>query len=42
VNFAINLRGHGSIVIADNVDFIRSISYIGRDILEDASDWACF
>jgi hypothetical protein len=30
VNFAVNLLGHGSIVICDNVDYLKDIEYIGR------------
>ncbi|MAG26485.1 hypothetical protein CMI47_13140 [Candidatus Pacearchaeota archaeon] len=34
VNFAINLRGHGSIVFADNVEFLNEIDYSSRPFPE--------
>lgn len=34
INFSINLRGHGSLVIADNLDYLKSIQYAPRQIPE--------
>lgn len=33
-NFALNLIGHGSIVIADSLDYLRSVQYYARDVPE--------
>lgn len=38
-NFAVNLRGHGFIVIADNLDFMQSIQYVERDVPEVHMEW---
>jgi hypothetical protein len=34
VNFGINLNGHGSIVVADNVEFMKNVKYVARSIPE--------
>jgi len=34
VNFAVNLKGHGSIVFANSVDFLKDIQYVARKIPE--------
>ncbi len=36
-NFVLNLLGHGSIVFADNVDYLRGIAYYARPIPEEMS-----
>lgn len=33
-NFSINLKGHGSLVLADNVDYFQHTEYIARPIPE--------
>lgn len=33
-NFSINLKGHGSIVFADSIDYIKSVKYYARPIPE--------
>lgn len=35
INFAVNLIGHGSIAIADNVDYLRSVEYYARPVPEE-------
>ena len=34
VNFAVNIKGHGSIVLADNLDFLNSINFYARTLPE--------
>jgi len=34
VNFSINLLGHGSLVLANNIDYIKNIIYISRNMPE--------
>lgn len=34
-NFTVNLRGHGSIVFAESLDYLRSVEYYAREIPEE-------
>jgi len=34
VNFSVNLKGHGSLVLADNLDYLRGINYVARPMPE--------
>lgn len=38
-SFAVNLRGHGCIVIADNLDFLKTIRYRGRMMPEPINQY---
>lgn len=35
VNFSVNLRGHGFIAVADNLDYFKKIKYQPRDLFEN-------
>jgi hypothetical protein len=34
VNICVNLKGHGSLVLADNVEYIKNVKYIARELPE--------
>jgi hypothetical protein len=34
VNFSVNLKGHGSLILASDVKYLKNISYIPRDMPE--------
>ncbi len=34
-NFSVNLLGHGSLVMADNLDYLRSVEYYARPVPEE-------
>lgn len=38
-SFSVNLRGHGSLVLADDVKQLKNIKYIARDVPEIFSDY---
>lgn len=40
-NFAINLRGHGSLVLADSIKYLKSIPYRERRIPEVCRNFTC-
>ncbi|UCG95072.1 MAG: class II aldolase/adducin family protein, partial [archaeon] len=39
VNFSVNLRGHGSLVLADSVEYLKEIQYIARETPEIVPDY---
>lgn len=38
-NFAINLKGHGSLVLADNIEYLKSMPYKARRMPEVCHKW---
>ncbi len=40
VNFSVNLRGHGSLVLVDGVENLREVPYVAREMPEIHADYA--